>query len=72
MFNNKKLITNFKEIKNYDFFNKHNIFIWNENNTNELIEFLKLNDFVSVNEQLVKYDVDSWLMRFLEDGSDIQ
>lgn len=72
MFNNKKLITNFKEIKNYDIFIEQNIFIWNESNTNELIEFLKSNDFVSLNDKLNKYDVDSWLMKFLEDGSDVQ
>lgn len=50
---NKKLITNNMKVKNYDFYNPNNIFIYNENsiNINEIINFMKL-DFILISEEI--------------------
>ena len=40
LFLEKKLITNNKDIKNYDFYNPSNIFILGENNIEDIKEFI--------------------------------
>lgn len=60
MFYNKKLITNNTTIKNYDFYNPNNIFIWSDN-PNDLKKFLFLpyiNFDFSIKE---KYGFKNWL-----------
>ena len=51
MFYNKKLITNNIYIKEYDFYNPHNIFILQERNISELKEFLEL-PTIEINQKI--------------------
>lgn len=51
MFYNKKLITNNIYIKEYDFYNPHNIFILQERNISELKEFLEL-PTIEINQEI--------------------
>ncbi len=56
----KKLITTNKNIREYDFYNKDNIFVMNGKNTGELNEFLR-SPYVMVNEELVEaYSLGNW------------
>lgn len=59
LFLNKKVITNNLGIKKYEFYNKNNIYILEENNI-DLKEFLK-KEYININEDIKnKYDVNSW------------
>lgn len=66
LFFEKKLITDNKDIINYDFYNENNIFIIDfENLTNKTIkkieEFLK-KDYIQINEEILeKYTFEYWL-----------
>lgn len=65
LFNQKKLITNFKDIKNFDFYCPENIYIIeNDNNSYNIKEFDKLPYNKSVNRFINKYDFDNWIKRF--------
>ena len=65
MIANKKLITNFKGIKNLDLYNANNVFIIDEDNMNDMGIFLKTQ--IDPISELVKksYCEKEWLLRFL-------
>lgn len=66
LFFNKKLITNNKDIINYDFYNKNNIFVIGIDNTNEINLFLK-KPYVKISEKIIEnYNFDSWLNRMIK------
>lgn len=61
----KKLITNFKEIKKYDFYNPENIWILNEDDDSELEKFIN-SPYVQVSEEILEgYTVNGWLRRII-------
>lgn len=62
LFFKKKLITNNKDIKNYNFYHPNNIFILEENYTNEEInEFLK-KEYFNISIDIIKnYTFENWL-----------
>lgn len=56
----KKLITDNKEVKNYDFYKKENIFIIDEDSEEELVSFIH-QPYVKIDEELIKkYSFESW------------
>lgn len=63
-FMKKKLITNYSEIKNYDFYNKNNIFILGEDKIEDLNLFLSLPFYES--EEIFNYDFSSWILNFFK------
>ena len=68
MFYNKKLITNNIYIKEYDFYNPHNIFILQERNISELKEFLEL-PTIEINQKIknkYRFSGGGWLKEFLK------
>lgn len=68
LFFQKKLITNNRDIKKYDFYNKNNIFLFNEKI--EEIDFKKLKKFLKEPYQNIsteikeKYTIKNWIKRF--------
>lgn len=65
LFYNKKLITNNKAIKSYDFYKEENIYILGEDKRT-LKEFIE-SDFVHWNEKIVKkYTIENWINNFFE------
>lgn len=65
IFFSKKLITNDKNIINYDFYNKDNIFIIDKDNINELYKFVN-SDYVSIDKRIIqKYDFGNWIETIL-------
>lgn len=67
IFLRKKLITNYKEIIEYDFYEpyKNNIFIIGQRNFSELRRFLS-DPFDEVQVPINKYDIENWLLEFVE------
>lgn len=66
LFLNKKLITNYKQIRDYDFYNKNNIFILDYDNYGDLDDFIKT-PYVEIDSTIVnKYDLNNWVERFFE------
>lgn len=64
----KKIITTNKNIREYDFYNKDNIFVVEGENTDGLNEFIRT-PYVKVNEELVEaYSLGNWLKIII--GSD--
>lgn len=64
LFLEKKLITNNKDIKNYDFYNPSNIFILGENNIEDIKEFIN-KPYEKVEQKIIDYyDFEQWLSRF--------
>lgn len=62
----RKLITNFKDIKNYDFYNPQNIFIIGEDNYNDLNIFLS-SEFQEIPPEIInQYCFDGWLSLFMQ------
>lgn len=65
LFYKKKLITNMKTIKQYDFYNQHNIFIIGMDNDDTLKQFIESDYDESNHEELTfKYEFRSWVDRF--------
>ena len=62
----KKLITNFTDIKNYDFYmdNVDNIFIIGENSWDNLVSFIK-SPFVEGSGTVYNYDSLSWIKKMM-------
>ena len=61
LLNNKKLITNNTHIKSFEFYRPENIFIWGQDNSSLLIDFLEsplLEIPASIKSQ---YTIDTWL-----------
>lgn len=66
IFFEKKLVTNSKLIKNFDFYNSNNIFILDEDNISDLPEFLE-KPYVKIDRAIVeRYDVNNWIKRFFK------
>lgn len=64
LFGKKKLITNFKDIVNYDFYTPNNIFIIGKDNPLYLKDFLKSPlDFID-DKIMDYYDFKNWIKRF--------
>ncbi len=67
LFLEKKLITNNKDIKNYPFYNKKNIFLLGEDQDETLLDFIK-KPYEKVPKEIVEeYDYKNWLNRFFKD-----
>lgn len=57
----KKLITTFDEIQNYDFYKEENIFIWKEDNMEDIPAFLEI-PYQPVEDELIyKYTFSGWV-----------
>ena len=64
IFFNKKLITSNKHIKEYDFYNKNNVFILFEDDINKLKDFIN-SKYEPVDPKILDYyDFDNWIKRF--------
>ena len=64
LFYQKKLITNDKSVKEYDYYHPQNIFILDEDDMERLTVFLE-EPFADVSEKMIeKYDCEMWLERF--------
>ena len=64
IFLKKKLITNNKNVKNFKFYNKNNIFIIGIDKWENLEEFLNKKYHDIDRKILEKYDFKNWLDRF--------
>ena len=63
----KKLITNYKNIKTYDFYSPNNIFIINEDDNDRLKDFVETPYDDSDNDKYVKmYSLQEWISRFIQ------
>lgn len=68
LFREKKVITNNVLIKNYDFYNKNNIFILEEDGFSTLKDFVN-SPYSKVNQSIIlKYDFDNFFLRFFGIG----
>lgn len=65
MFFKKKLITNNSEIKNYEFYNKNNVFLLHEDKN--LLEFLNLKLDNSYEKKIKKYLAENWLEKIIKE-----
>lgn len=64
LFYSKKLITTDINVKNYDFYNRNNIFIWGEDNAEDLIGFIN-GEYQFIDENIrKKYLYEEWLKKF--------
>ena len=64
LFLKKKLITNNKDIINYDFYNKNNIFVLGIDDMAKLNDFIN-SEYIEIDQKIVDYyDFDNWLKRF--------
>ncbi|RCW53392.1 hypothetical protein [Halanaerobium sp. ST460_2HS_T2] len=64
LFFSKKLITNNKNIINYDFYHPNNIFIIGENKLQNLKGFLSL-PYKNISQEIIdSYDINLWFKRF--------
>lgn len=62
----KKLITNNPLIKDYEFYNKANFFIWDDKNINEIVDFIN-QSYEDITPELVeKYSFEAWLRVVLD------
>lgn len=65
LFFHKKLITNNRNIRNQEFYNKNNVFILGLDEINNLPTFLK-SEYVKIDQKIInKYDMNSWIQKFL-------
>lgn len=66
LFLEKKLITNNKDIINYDFYNPNNIFVLGIDDIDKIKEFID-SPYEKIDEEIINYyDFESWLNRFFE------
>lgn len=64
LFFKRKLITNNKEIKKYNFYNPNNIFILEEDNFKNINEFINT-EYEEIDSEIIEYyDIENWLKRF--------
>lgn len=67
IFLKKKLITNYKEITTYDFYNPKNVFIIEDDSINGLQDFLK-KEYEEIDQTIIKkYDFKEWIKNFFEE-----
>ena len=64
VFYNKKLLTDDKNVKTFKFYNKQNIFIIDEDDWDNLNEFLDSPVLPVKEEDIEYYNVKNWLSRF--------
>lgn len=65
MFYQKKLITNYRSIVNYDFYSADNIFIIGQENPVEFVEFME-RPYQPVSENIIcKYEYTGWVKNFM-------
>ncbi|MDQ0359812.1 hypothetical protein [Breznakia pachnodae] len=65
LFFEKKIITNNKSIKGYDFYDKTNIFILGEDDIGKLSDFLS-SDYRKIDKKIVDYyEFNQWIKRFI-------
>lgn len=72
LFFNKKLITNYKDIQTYDFYNESNILVIDNDRPidyNVLRHFLKTPVVPIPNEIKMKYDVNTWIKKISNNNS---
>ncbi|MBV4420080.1 hypothetical protein KM800_12225 [Clostridium tyrobutyricum] len=63
-FFHKKLITNYKNIQEFEFYDSNNIFILGKDDINTLQDFVRGN-YVAVNQDsILKYNITNWIKRF--------
>ena len=61
----KKLITNYLDIKEFDFYNSNNIFLIGEDDWEEIVEFLST-PYDEISEDIIEsYSESAWIDRFL-------
>lgn len=66
LFFGKKLISNNKEIKNTDFYDENNIFIWDKDTNNTQIAAFLAKTYRPISMAILqKYTVEVWLKRFV-------
>ena len=71
LFYKKKLITNYRDIVNYDFYNKENIFVIGKDDINKLAEFVN-SPYKKIDRKIVDYyNYESWLRR-IERGESVE
>ena len=65
LFLNKKLITNNKDIKNYDFYHPNNILVIDQTFNKDILKNFLKKKYVNIPSQLIeKYDFSGWLNNF--------
>lgn len=63
----KKLITTNAEIVKYDFFNSHNIFLFDVNQQQEMEKFIKESDYEQLNKEIYDYySIHGWINSIFE------
>ena len=66
----KKLFTTNKDVENYDFYNRNNIFIINRNEPKLDFSFLK-KDYEDIDETIYeKYSLSSWIRTIFKDENE--
>lgn len=63
--NGRKLITNYKGIQEYEFYDQNNIFILGLDKIERLDKFIHTPFYSGKNKELEKYEIDAWAERFL-------
>ncbi len=67
LFYRKKLITNNKDIINYDFYRPNNIFVLGIDDMDKIKEFID-SPYEEIDEEIINYyEFNSWLQRFFEE-----
>lgn len=66
LFYNKKLITNSPEIKQLDFYNANNVFVWGEDPMEKLNDFLISEYDMESCKYMYKYGLEGWVDRFFQ------
>lgn len=63
----KKIITDNKYIKNYDFYNPNNILIINENTTRKEIEEFQNKEYIEIDKNIISYySIERWVQDIFE------
>lgn len=71
LFFGKKLITNYQDIVNYDFYNKSNIFVIGKDDMDKLADFIN-SLYTKIDRKIIDfYSYESWLKR-IEKGEDVK
>ncbi|AVF47146.1 hypothetical protein CMT89_11120 [Elizabethkingia anophelis] len=66
LFFEKKILTNNPSVKRYDFYNENNIYIFHEDNINEIAKFLN-KPYQKINSELInKYSFTNWIKYILD------
>ena len=69
LFFGKKLLTNYKDIANYDFYDKANVFILGKDNTEYLKDFIN-SPYKEIKSDIIDYySYESWLERIEKNES---